>query len=292
MPGNSLINLGEISKPATVLIEKISDAIGGIFKPYQTVRCAKAEAEAEKIRAVSQIEITDLQRRALNRFVAEEAQRQFNIEEITRQAIPLLNEAATPEKIEDDWITNFFDKSRLISDQDMQRLWANVLAGEANMPGSFSKRTVNLLADLDKKDAELFTALCSFAWSIGGMAPLIFDAKHEIYNKMGLGFSTLSHLDSLGLIVFNSITGYIKMGLPEQVALYYFDRPVVLNMPQKADNELQIGCVLLTKAGEDLATICGANPVDGFFEYVYDKWAVAGLVPKREVDTDRGGMNS
>jgi hypothetical protein len=39
--GGSLINLGEISKPATVLIEKIADAIGGVFKPYQIRRVAQ-----------------------------------------------------------------------------------------------------------------------------------------------------------------------------------------------------------------------------------------------------------
>jgi len=33
--GNSLINLGEISKPATVLVEKISDAVGRLFKPIK-----------------------------------------------------------------------------------------------------------------------------------------------------------------------------------------------------------------------------------------------------------------
>ena len=30
--GNSLINLGELSKPATVLIEKIADAVGGMVE--------------------------------------------------------------------------------------------------------------------------------------------------------------------------------------------------------------------------------------------------------------------
>jgi hypothetical protein len=58
----SIINLGDLSKPATVLIEKISDAVGGLFKPYQIVRVARAEAEAERIRGESQIEISDLQR--------------------------------------------------------------------------------------------------------------------------------------------------------------------------------------------------------------------------------------
>ncbi len=54
MSSNSLINFGGLSKPATVLIEKISAAVGGIFKPYQIVRVAKAEAAAERIRAEAQ----------------------------------------------------------------------------------------------------------------------------------------------------------------------------------------------------------------------------------------------
>jgi hypothetical protein len=48
---SSLINLGELSKPATALVEKISEAVGGIFKPYQLVRVAKAEAQADRVRA-------------------------------------------------------------------------------------------------------------------------------------------------------------------------------------------------------------------------------------------------
>ena len=72
---NPLENLGDLSKTAKVLIDKISDAVGGIFKPYQIVRVAKAEAEAERIRAESQIQVTDLHRRAMHRFLEEEAKR-------------------------------------------------------------------------------------------------------------------------------------------------------------------------------------------------------------------------
>ncbi|MCI0475283.1 MAG: DUF2806 domain-containing protein, partial [Anaerolineales bacterium] len=106
--GITLANIGELSKPATVLIEKISDAIGGIFRPHQIRRIAEAEAQAEKIKAVSQIEITDLQRRALQRFMIEEAKKQDNIETITRKALGDVKDDARPGEIEDDWITHFF----------------------------------------------------------------------------------------------------------------------------------------------------------------------------------------
>jgi len=192
--GSSLVNLGDISKPATVLIEKISDAIGGYFKPYQIKRVAKAEAEAEIIKAQAQIEVTDLQRRALVRFVAEEARKQDNMEKITQKALPQLQESSNPRDVEDDWIANFFDKCRIVSDEEMQSLWAKVLSGEANSPGTYSKRTVNFLASLDKTDAQLFTSLCGFGLLLGDVAPLIFDVQQPIYNNQGINFDTLTEV--------------------------------------------------------------------------------------------------
>ena len=193
MADNSLAPIGDLGKPATVLIEKISNAIGGIFKPYQIVRVAKAEAEAELIQAKSQIKLTDLHRRAMHRFLEEEAKKQSNIENITRQALPHLQETSSPEKVENDWITNFFENCRIVSDGEMQSLWAKILAGEANAPGTFSRKTVNLLADLNKGDAELFTRMCGFGWMIGNVVPLIFDVQGDLYNRNGMNFSTLSH---------------------------------------------------------------------------------------------------
>lgn len=68
--------------------------------------------------------------------------------------------------MDDDWIVNFFDKCRLVRDEQMQSLWARILAGEANKPGTFSRRTVNFVASMDKIDASAFTHLCSFCWHI------------------------------------------------------------------------------------------------------------------------------
>jgi hypothetical protein len=277
---NSLINLGELSKPATVLIEKISDAVGGIFKPYQIVRVAKAEAEAGRIQAESQIEITDLHRRAMHRFLEEEAKKQSNMEAITQDALPLLGNDSKPENIQDDWITNFFDKSRIVSDEDMQKLWARVLAGEANAPGAFSRRTVNLLADLDKTDAQLFTRICGFTWMIGFPAPLIFDVQQDLYAKQGIDFATLSHLDSLGLLQFNTTTGFRLERLPKRLTFSYFGRPATLTLPAESNNQLPIGSAIYTRAGQQLAKISGAASIEGFYDFVYNSWATQSLVIK------------
>jgi len=281
---NPLTKLGDLTKPATVLIEKISGAVGGVFKPWQMVRVAKAEAEVNQIQAESKIQITDLQRRAMHRFLEEEAKKQSNIETITQNALPLLQDNSSPQNVADDWITNFFDKSRIVSDADMQSLWSRVLAGEANAPGAFAKRTVNLIADLDKEDAELFIRLCGYGWSIGDIVPLVFDVKAKIYDQNAIDFDSLSHLESLGLIQFNIISGFERLSLPKSVTVFYHDRPLTLQFPKESDNKLQIGKVLLTRAGQQLASICESKPVDGFFEFVHDKWAAQSLIPKQETE--------
>ena len=163
---NVLGNIGELTKPATVLIEKISDAIGGIFRPGQIRRVADADAHALRVTGAAKIEISDLERRAIQRFASEEANKQSNIESITQKALPRLKPDAETEKVERDWIVDFFDKCRLISDEEMQHLWAEVLAGEGNSPGQFSKRTVSVLASLDKKDAMAFGTLCRFTGTL------------------------------------------------------------------------------------------------------------------------------
>jgi hypothetical protein len=269
---NSIISLGELSKPADTLIKKVSKAVGGIFEPYQIKRIAKAEAEAMVIKAQGEIQITDLHRRAMHRFVEEEAQRQKNIEDITAKALPQLSAGAKPDAVADDWITNFFDKSRIVSDAQMQDLWSRVLAGEANAPGSFSKRTVNFLSDLDKVDAKIFSDLCGFVWVIGPYFPLVFDAHAEIYNRNGVTFDSLTHLDNIGLIKFDNLAGFARRGLPKKFPAYYYGRPLLLEMPEDTENQIEVGKALMTQTGSELAPICGSKPVAGFWEYVCDTW--------------------
>ena len=71
---------------------------------------AAAEKEAAIIEAQADIEKTDLHRRAANRWINEQAQLQLNMEDIARLSLPMVNEDARPDEMEDDWIVNFFDK--------------------------------------------------------------------------------------------------------------------------------------------------------------------------------------
>jgi hypothetical protein len=160
----------------------------------------------------------------------------------------------------------------------MQMLWAKILAGEANSPGTFSKRTVNFLSSLDKTDAQLFTKLCGFVWNIEKEIPLIFNREDSIYKDNNINFDTLNHLDDIGLITFEGIASYESTELPKNCVFCYYGTPVNIEFKNPENNEIETGLVLLTKVGQQLVKICGSKPIDGFFKYVIEKWAEEGLI--------------
>jgi hypothetical protein len=181
-----LKGLEGLSDAARIFSKRIADEVGAFTKPYHVRRLARAKADAAITHAKSVEKITEIQERGLRRMVIEEGKRQENIEAIASMAVPLIKESAKPDEIESDWISNFFDKCRLVSDSEMQRLWASLLAEEGNSPGSVSKRSLALLASLDKKDAELFTKFCSFLWMIGDLTPMIFEVNSGAPNSNGI----------------------------------------------------------------------------------------------------------
>lgn len=272
------INFGDLAKPATVLIEKVSNAVGVLYEPRRIRKKAEAEVEAEKIKVLASIELNDIQQRGLERLIHQEARKQENIESITAQAASKLNESAKTDDLEEDWIAHFFDKCDKVSDIEMQTLWSSLLAGEASHPGTYSKRTVDFVASMDKKDAELFTNFCQFIWMIGDATPLIFDVDSDIYKKNGINFGSLKHLDAIGLISFETASGYRRYGLPKQAIFYYYGHPTKVEFQKDRENEVRTGKVLLTKAGLELINICGAKRSQEFYEYSISELSKQNLI--------------
>ena len=274
-PGISLLRVdaGNFSKPANTLIRCISRAIGGLYEPTGIVRRARAEAKAKLIEVEGDITASELEQRAARRLIVQEALYQENVESIVEDALPQLDNEARPEDIPDDWYINYFDKARLISDQQMQTVWSGILAGEANTPGSFSRRTVNFLQDMDKSEADLFTLVCGFNVYSDTFSPLIFDVDDDIYRSEGLNYAKLSLLDSIGLINFNNIAGFVLKGQQgKRIAFSYYDRNFTMKVGDKSDGNIRLGKVMLTRVGQELAPICGSTPVSGFEPYLLRNW--------------------
>lgn len=248
-----------------------------LYEPRRVIKKAHAEAEAEKIKALAGIELSDIEQRAIERHIKQESKKQENIEKITAQAAVNLPPSAKPEDIEDDWLTHFFDKCDKISNEQMQSLWSNLLSGEATKPGTYSKRTVDLVASMDRKDADLFTRFCQFTWMVGEPTPMIFDVTDEVYSSAGITFSDLKHLDAIGLISFESISGYAKQGVTKKGIAFYFGQQTLLKFPEEENNKFGIGQALYTQAGKELVTICNAAKNEKFIDYCKDQFKKQGI---------------
>ena len=283
------------AKAATAFVDKVQSALGLPKDPQRMKDVAAAKAETllihshakgeealiyeankhkKKVRKLeNRTELMELKKRTKNRVLATEVRNQENLESIASRSIPLLNNNANPEEMDDDWIVNILDKSKIFSDELMQELFARILAGEANSPGSFSKKSVNLLAELEKRDAIFFKSLCRFSWKIGDrLFPLVFEDEHKIYNKNGVDFETLKHLDSLGLIQHTETQFRLIKLLTKNITIYYHDSILVLKAPDNSDCDLFIGLVMLTKTGLEICQLFENEPVEGFFEYVKKQW--------------------
>ena len=222
----------------------------------------------------------------MHRFVEEEAKKQQNMESVIQKSLKHLDDDSNPSAMDDDWVANFFDKTRLVSDEQMQSLWAKVLAGEANSPGHFSRRAVNILANMDQRDARLFESLTRFEVVLGDdLRPFVFNSNDKIYEGLGISDPSLIHLDSIGLIHFDVGGRFTRDKMPLHYQVRYFSTLIQLEFkdqePQTQrrlygtgtpDDTLVLGTVVYSEPGRELRRICNADPVKGFVEYIKTCW--------------------
>ncbi|AOE85850.1 DUF2806 domain-containing protein [Pseudomonas sp. TCU-HL1] len=285
----SMTDISSLSEPAVRLIEKISNAVGVLYEPTRIVRLAAAEAHADLIKFNSRRQLSQLEQRAVSSFLQRETVKQENIESITGFALDTMSADATPEELDDTWLAYFFRQCELIKNKDMQKVWGQILAREAEGDSAFSLRTISALALMNHSDAEMFSRFCQFVALIDGNPELlIFDVNDKFYRDAGVNFGETIHLQSIGLVTYSD-TGYtlnvtkhvVRDDFYQEDFLYtlsYFDQNLSLRYPLIEDGILRrdeillsTGQVNLTEVGRELFYICSARPKDGFVGY-YEKW--------------------
>lgn len=101
----------------------------------------------------------------------------------------------------------------------------------------------------------------------------------KIYTDNAIEFEALKHLDDIGLITFSELAGFTLGDFEKETIVLYCGYPIVLSFPKDSGNRLEIGKVLFTKTGAELARVCKAPAVKGFFTYMIDHWSKKGLCP-------------
>lgn len=279
----SLIDLGKLSKPISKLIEAVSQGIGAIYEPTKIRRKAKAQADASLIKARGDIEKQELLKRAFNRLAFQEMGRQENIENIIKIAAASLPGVVSEDPVDKDWISRFFDECKDVSNEDLQKIWGRILAGEVAKPGSCSRKTLAILKDLSQDDAELFINFCSYIWSRESsvymnekdnrivfneafyFVPIDPVALERFLDHCAMSYNHCLHLESLGLIHCKKD---ISINLGRYDTLIYNNlKHIICENSCNVDGLGEISCFLLTQVGIELLSVSTVEPK---WNYYYD----------------------
>ena len=153
----------------------------------------------------------DLSTMVRQRIQFQEEKRQSNIESVVRQAASELGDKHVEDHEPDhDWTARFFNDIQDVSTKETQRLYARILAGEVERPGSTSTKTLSILTNLDRPTATLFRTLCSACMSLFADTDRVLearvlslggDASQNALKKFGLSFDSLNVLNEHGLVI-------------------------------------------------------------------------------------------
>jgi hypothetical protein len=248
-----------------------SAGIGTLYKPFGTVRQAKADAKAKAIAVNADLEILDIKQRTDLRIEHRETLRQENIEKVVSIAANEMSDKVSKEPVDLDWSLQFFDAAQDVCDEDMQSLWARILAGEVSDPGSYSKRTLQFLKTLDKFEAEKFVVFCSFALQFENHWYVIFEDKvtKEIMEEKFGENDLFSHFASIGLITDQSLGDCESW---DKNSLSYFKTVYNVTSTKEEDTgriksiNIPIGFRVFTQIGQQLYAMANATKIDDYPE--------------------------
>ena len=101
-----------------------------------------------------------------------------------------------------------FNIAEDISNEEMQALWGRILAGEIKRPKTYSLRTLELLKNLSKEEAVVFTKFAQLRINSGDKN-FIYDQDNGKFleSEFGITFSDRLLLKELGLIISENNLG-------------------------------------------------------------------------------------
>jgi uncharacterized repeat protein (TIGR03899 family) len=260
------------SKPITKLIEQIGSAIGVIYKPTAIRREAKARADelgimsiaesnAMLIKNSAESEIAD---RTRHRLFKHEISRQARLENIFKKSVSHLDDEVSDEPVDEEWKNRFFTNAQDVSNEDVQELWAKILANEVNHPGNVSLRTLDILRNITAKEAEIFnkvSSLCNYHGVIFKTGDLMTRDLDNLTDS-GITFSDIQLLRHVGLmensdnaaILFQE-RDFKKLEDFNIIVLDYGEYQIVFGKKDNLPFELQ--SFSLSQSGNELLKIFG-----------------------------------
>ncbi len=163
-----------------------------------------------------------------------------------------------------DWFIKFYDAVGNISNEEMQELWAKILAGEISHPSTYSLRTIDTLKNLSKSDATLFEKICTHAIYSEGR---YFLPRYDKYlNNADISYSEIMQLSELGLI-YNAGTIVLKVKPQDGINILLSNNNLLLtyNFTDSDKNDFNVAQYPFTQVGYEIASLKGLCATDEEF---------------------------
>lgn len=168
--------------------------------------------------------------------------------------------------VEQEWFERFMDSAGFVSDEQVQMMWGKILAKEFEMPGSTPLNMIRILTEITPKYAQAFQKICSMrrflvildstGKVLGTRDDIVvpYNGNGEKMREIGLSFDILNEIETLGLIKFDAIAGFVALNMPE-TGIFTYTNGITKEVLKHNGNEIPIGNVVLTDAGECLRRI-------------------------------------
>ena len=244
---------------------------------------AEAQSQARAALLPSGVQMTgevDIGTAVEQRLRFQEEKRQANIVSVVAKAASQHEgKEVEPSEPDHDWTARFFNEVQDVSSEEMQALWARVLAGEVERKGSTSIRTLQVLKNLDQVTARLFRKMCSrcvycparrFSAGDARIPSLGGNAASNALREHGFPFDALNRLNEHNLIIsdYNSWYPYTVGTRKSPVALPFEFQDVSWTLtpsPDRAANwDGKLSGVALSLSGRELAAVIDLGPAVEF----------------------------
>lgn len=287
---NSLVDLGNSGEAIAAVVNHIIDKISNALAWTMTPKGVGADIVTANKSLIEEIAARDdipvIERAVLINNYKKIVREYTNQIDVIRLASQDLKENAHPEKVEDDWIRFFFEKVKIVNEEEVKILWAKILAGEFNEPGTFSRQLLHTMSIMDSKMAKSFQKIRSSCFYV---APHIYtfiyrtDGKSirnkDKYEELKLNYKDLRELDSVGIIQYR-YPNFFSIRNNKKI-ICYGKKKIIFDTNK---NMLLTGNVSLTDVGKQLCRICPMEYDDRVLDICMETWKHLGYKPQIQID--------
>ena len=249
-----------IVKETNKLLDKISNVTGIVFGPYK-------EKQKSKINFLEEInkreDLSSFEKMAITSNYKKMLKEYNNQTNIVNKAVEMLSEPIEQhelQELDENWIMNYMDCCKNICDEELQVIWAKILAGEFEQPGRISLNTLDKMKMISKKDAELFMKISEFIMRTGNKYFILADK--EILEKYDIIFEDIIALDEIGLIN-QKVLSLDSLSESNELNAIYKDKYVFF---KRKEGHTHLPVYVITSFGREVYDLLEVNNNNMFLE--------------------------